>query len=318
MDGILSNDEWGDVNFIEIDTYTYIITIYFKHNGNGLFIGFDIPDITVHPYDDTYIGLDVDHDGEASENDYVLTYWRDGGSSMLEGPDRDLVVTPFGFEAIGSSNINGWQVEYNITYELLNIIPGESKTIGISFQIDNNHQGFGTVSYWPEGSAYYDSASYGDISSPDNWMYEVNILPTAIATSEPTNGEAPLEVNFFGIGEDSDGSIISYQWDFDDGDSSNEQNPIHTFNSQGIYYVVLSVTDDDNGIGNDSISITVTKSSNGGNGNNGNNGGDDPPKDGKNDDGEKSKSFIPGFDFISLMCGILILTIFFRKKNLYS
>jgi len=35
-------------------------------------VGFDIPDNTVSTNDHTRIGLDTDHDGEATDKDYVL------------------------------------------------------------------------------------------------------------------------------------------------------------------------------------------------------------------------------------------------------
>lgn len=48
-------------------------------------------------------------------------------------------------------------------------------------------------------------------------------------------------------GEDSwdiDGSIVDYTWDFDDGNTSKEIAPVHTFSKDGLYDVKLTVTDD--------------------------------------------------------------------------
>lgn len=44
---------------------------------------------------------------------------------------------------------------------------------------------------------------------------------------------------------DPDGYIVSYYWDFGDGDTSEEPNPIHTYKEAGNYTVTLTVTDDD-------------------------------------------------------------------------
>jgi len=67
-----------------------------------------------------------------------------------------------------------------------------------------------------------------------------------------------LSVSFIGSGSDPDGTIATYQWDFDDGTTSTEQNPTHTFTSAKSYYVTLTVTDDDRATGESTITITVT------------------------------------------------------------
>ncbi|TQV84343.1 PKD domain-containing protein [Aliikangiella coralliicola] len=44
---------------------------------------------------------------------------------------------------------------------------------------------------------------------------------------------------------DADGNIVSYSWDFGDGNSSTLENPSHTYSSIGSYTVSLTVTDND-------------------------------------------------------------------------
>jgi parallel beta-helix repeat protein len=64
------------------------------------------------------------------------------------------------------------------------------------------------------------------------------------------------EVEFNGTGSfDLDGTITNYSWDFGDGTSSSEINPIHVYLSDGTYKVVLTVTDND---GRKGVSITTT------------------------------------------------------------
>src|SRR5690606_29692085 len=41
----------------------------------------------------------------------------------------------------------------------------------------------------------------------------------------------------------SSGSQYTYQWDFGDGGTSNDQNPAHTYSTNGTYYVVLTIQD---------------------------------------------------------------------------
>lgn len=52
-----------------------------------------------------------------------------------------------------------------------------------------------------------------------------------------------LAVAFSDQSSDPDGSIVSWDWDFGDGNSSAEQNPVHTY-AAGSYTVTLTVTDD--------------------------------------------------------------------------
>ena len=91
-----------------------------------------------------------------------------------------------------------------------------------------------------------------------NHLCYVNAEPTARISAEPTSGDAPLEVAFRGAGNDVDGRILSYQWDFGDGASSSEQHPTHTYSAAGSYTARLTVADDDEGIGSSEIQISVT------------------------------------------------------------
>ena len=88
----------------------------------------------------------------------------------------------------------------------------------------------------------------------------VNVAPNVSCLSNITNGTAPLTVNFSCCACDSDGVIVYYRWDFDDGKSSDSRNTTHTFNKNGTYHVVLTVTDDDGLYANDNITINVVNS----------------------------------------------------------
>ena len=86
-----------------------------------------------------------------------------------------------------------------------------------------------------------------------------NQSPTASFTANPTSGVAPLEVTFnASSSSDSDGSIISYAWDFKDGETGNGETISHTFSSIGSYNVLLTVTDNDGATDTTTKTITVT------------------------------------------------------------
>ena len=72
-----------------------------------------------------------------------------------------------------------------------------------------------------------------------------NQAPTAEFTySIDSNDASGLAVIFTDGSNDGDGSIISWLWDFGDGNSSTIQNPSNTYESYGTYTVTLTVTDD--------------------------------------------------------------------------
>ena len=72
-----------------------------------------------------------------------------------------------------------------------------------------------------------------------------NSPPVVSFTCNPPSGGAPLSVSFNASGSyDSDGSIVSYQWTFGDGDHGAGVTVNHVFSSPGIYTVELIVRDD--------------------------------------------------------------------------
>ena len=83
-----------------------------------------------------------------------------------------------------------------------------------------------------------------------------NSVPTASYT---VASNSTLTVNFTSNSSDSDGSIVSYAWDFDDGQTSTEENPSHTYSSGGTYTVDLVVTDD-GGLTNSTSSVVTVES----------------------------------------------------------
>ncbi len=63
--------------------------------------------------------------------------------------------------------------------------------------------------------------------------------PTAGFTQDKTRGPSPLSVQFT---DQSSGNITSYNWNFGDGTTSAERNPLHIFSAAGTYNVILTVS----------------------------------------------------------------------------
>ncbi|MDT7827289.1 malectin domain-containing carbohydrate-binding protein [Pricia sp. S334] len=85
----------------------------------------------------------------------------------------------------------------------------------------------------------------------------INAVPTAVASANPLTGEAPLEVDFSSNGSDDDMDIVSYMWDFKDGNTSTDQNPQHTFATPGNYDVSLTVADAEGATDETTLTIMV-------------------------------------------------------------
>jgi len=87
-----------------------------------------------------------------------------------------------------------------------------------------------------------------------------NSLPVANLTASSTSGIAPIEISFDGSGSvDSDGSIVSYEWDFGDGSSATDERTTHTYDIPGVYTVGLTVTDNKETTASTAQTITVTQ-----------------------------------------------------------
>ena len=70
--------------------------------------------------------------------------------------------------------------------------------------------------------------------------------PIARIVANILSGSTPLTVTFDGTTSTDDGTIVSYAWDFGDGDSATGPNPQHTFQTNQdteIFVVRLTVTD---------------------------------------------------------------------------
>jgi PKD repeat protein len=100
---------------------------------------------------------------------------------------------------------------------------GETKTIDFQLTKDEDFQ-----------SAAGEATEAADGNQP----------PVVKISAEPTEGEAPLEVTFSSEGSyDPEGVQLQFMWDFGDGGSSQEANPLHTYQDEGEYEATLTALD---------------------------------------------------------------------------
>jgi outer membrane protein assembly factor BamB len=82
-----------------------------------------------------------------------------------------------------------------------------------------------------------------------------DIPPTASFSFSPVDPVIGEDVTFKDTSTDVGGEIVNWSWDFNDSSKSFEQNPVHVFQENGSYAVMLTVTDDNGST--DSVVHTV-------------------------------------------------------------
>ena len=141
-----------------------------------------------------------------------------------ESTDEDGTIEWFRFY-FGDGENSGWQEEDNATHQ---------------YEDDGNY----TATLWVKDNMDAES-SIGDTAN----VTITNRAPEAGAGSDRTATEGE-EVEFSGTGEDQDGTIALYEWDFDgdgkyDWESEDNGDTTHTYDDPGNYTAMLRVTDDD-------------------------------------------------------------------------
>lgn len=120
----------------------------------------------------------------------------------------------------------------------------------------DNTQGPVAIDRGPEGLLYFISIYTGELK---RIVYTTgNRQPIAVLSATPTNGLAPLTVSFSATGSsDPDGHPLSYAWTFGDGTSDTGESVTHTYDTNGTYTAVLTVTDGHGGRSVRSVTVSV-------------------------------------------------------------
>lgn len=129
-------------------------------------------------------------------------------------------------------------------------IVGDNYTIG---QVSSIHSGTYVI-FSSEGCVDYLNVGVNSETGGNS--------PQAIISVDQTSGTTPLVVSFNGSGSIVDSNIVSYNWDFGDGNFSDEVVTNHTYLTSGTFNVTLTV-EDNTGMSNSSnIEIIVLEESN--------------------------------------------------------
>ncbi len=229
----------------------------------------------------TGLELMVDDHGNDTITSTSLDSTTDGTTVTLSGKgliERRTDIDAFSFVSGNgdlSININPSQLSPNLDIEA-GLYDSSGTLIKSSNPADNLNASF-SESALPAGEYFVTIkgvgkgdplvTGYTDYASLGNYTISGSVPdpggmkpPVAIATADPSvSGYAPLTLNLYGNESyDTDGNIVSYEWNFGDGSSfSANATPTHTYYAPGNYIATLTVTDDGGLTNSTTVVITV-------------------------------------------------------------
>ena len=237
IEGYNSDDDGGGVGAPSVGTYR----ILNRASGETL----EVPDASMldmaNIMEGTYDNLDNQH--------FALEYAGNNLYSLrVLHSNKYLDVA----EASLEDGANIWQYEGNGSdAQLWQIVDAGDGTFHLISALSGHY--LGTE---PNGNVI---VQLNNGSDSIRWEFrKTGYPPTAVASSDVTEGEAPLEVAFTGDGSSDDVGVTGYFWDFGDGNTSTEANPVHMFTTAGTY--VVSLTVNDAGGLSDETTLTITVS----------------------------------------------------------
>ena len=127
---------------------------------------------------------------------------------------------------------------------------------------------YSMMSVDPSDDSFWYTAEYYETTSSFNFKTRIAnfMLDDATGNMDPmasfTSSVALLTVDFTDTSTDADGTIVSWAWDFGDGNVSSAQNPSNTYAANGTYTVTLTVTDDMGATDTATADVTVTDGGN--------------------------------------------------------
>ena len=151
----------------------------------------------------------------------------------------------------------------NFTYNPLSpssleVVQFNDTSIDVDGYVESWHWDFGdgnTSSDQNSTHQYGDNGTYsvtfritdngGETDEVLKYVTVINIPPNANFIFSPDNPSTHDLIQFSDISFDPDGTIVSWHWDFGDGDDTTEQNPSCQYIDNGTYTVKLEVADDD-------------------------------------------------------------------------
>lgn len=202
-----------------------------------------IREILIDPKDDSidWLSTDDDSDGFDGTNEIYID-----GDNAAGGHDDELEIFDDGriFELDDDGNVNSGDIELSAGDK------AQVDLAGFGEDVDSNPKTDMTNKEVIVALRY-------DVDGGNSYTSKFTLFGSGSANDPPdpdfTYSCTERDCSFDASSSSDDGSISSYDWDFDDGNTSTGQTPSNTFPAYGDYDVSLTVVDDDG------VSSTLTK-----------------------------------------------------------
>ena len=139
---------------------------------------------------------------------------------------------------------------------------------------------------------------YSGMSIYADEFFEESGTPIAV-TGGPYEGDVGENISFLGYAFGGT-EPYTYSWNFGDGTTSSQQDPVHTYDSKGKYTVTLTVTDDDGLVDSETTVATIGGGSNQNNNDN-------------KDDGDSSLYIFIALIAIVVVVGVIVVVVVIRR-----
>ncbi len=182
-------------------------------------------------------GYEIDWIDRAEDHGYRLLRADNGVHTVLGGPTFAAVELGATWQIVTEGENLRFYADDQLVFDVVDATYREGYV--------------GLWTYCNTTAASYDLFAAGACPEP--------VAPTASFTADPTSGVYPLDVSFdASASADSDGTIVSYAWDFGDMTNGSGATTTHTYTAKGTYTVTLTVTDGDSLSATATATITIT------------------------------------------------------------
>ena len=287
LDGAIQPGEWDGATLVDLrtpDPGLLAAKAYVANDGANLYVALDaVGDVTNDTTDAAALAFDVgalddptprsdDVVGQgglrgrtervfrmAAVSSWLVEAWDMCSSPAEPGPpERADLSMAMAFAPSPNLATPHRTYEFRIPLSMLKVAPGDSLGIAVhSWWTRGLVDGSGRILGWPVSlNEYYPLANI--FARLELALVGVgNEPPAASFTHSPANAATTDNITFNDTSIDSDGSVVSWLWDFGDGNTSIQQNPTHRYAADGTYNVTLRVTDDGGAYSTTSMPLLV-------------------------------------------------------------
>ena len=258
-----------DVN--KCTVHDILFTRYLYNDGVQILRSSNVTVYNCRFYSAAHDGVSIVSDSENCRvSNCDLQVQTNTGVRVDSGIDCEVDHNTFTSGTVGSGwcciQLQSTLTNVNVHHNIIHDFRGSDNSAGIgsvrargSINIHDNVMW--NVSPYTQVSSQTNNTLGPDDKNVSNWVAKgygygsidvASIILASCFTSSSTSGNAPFNVKFT---DKSTGMPTLWFWDFGDGTNSTEQNPAHTYSTEGTYTVTLTVS---NGHETDSRSALIT------------------------------------------------------------